>query len=86
MAEFDVHRTHCFRVDEYENEFMGCKYGRDEDCPMKKEYPLDIEALSGANEVMSRYVAYSRERSEPLTFEGLIDYVDIQLKLFKIKQ
>lgn len=36
-----AHDTHCFMVVQPENEFMGCKYGPDEDCPAKKPYPDD---------------------------------------------
>lgn len=39
MSEYGAHKTHCFMIVEPEGEFMGCKYGDDNDCPMKKPYP-----------------------------------------------
>ena len=37
MSEYGTHKAHCFMVVQPENEFMGCKYGQDEDCPIYKE-------------------------------------------------
>ena len=34
--EFGTHDSHCFRWDEYEQEYLGCKYGPDEECPTKR--------------------------------------------------
>lgn len=39
MTEYAAHKTHCFM--EVDGEFMGCKYGPDEECPVKKPYPED---------------------------------------------
>jgi hypothetical protein len=33
--EYLTHKAHCFMVVFPEDEFMGCKYGPDEDCPMR---------------------------------------------------
>lgn len=35
--EYAVHKRHCFRIVQPENVFMGCKYGPDEDCPVKPQ-------------------------------------------------
>jgi hypothetical protein len=32
--EIAVHKAHCFMIVQPENEFMGCKYGPDEECPV----------------------------------------------------
>ena len=37
MSEFGAHKTHCFMIVEPEGEFMGCKYGPDEECPIYHE-------------------------------------------------
>lgn len=31
-----VHKAHCFMIVQPENEFMGCKYGPDSECPANK--------------------------------------------------
>ena len=41
MTSLATHQSHCFMIVQPENEFMGCKYGRDEDCPVRKPYPED---------------------------------------------
>lgn len=43
IPDYGIHKRHCFQIVYPENKFMGCKYGRDEDCPVKKEYPYITE-------------------------------------------
>lgn len=35
--EIAVHRAHCFMIVQPENEYMGCKYGPDEECPVNPQ-------------------------------------------------
>lgn len=37
--EIATHKAHCFMIVQPEGEFMGCKYGLDQDCPARRPYP-----------------------------------------------
>lgn len=46
QVQIGTHRTHCFMMVQPENEFMGCKYGPDEDCPMYEAHKLAEKILN----------------------------------------
>lgn len=46
MTEYKIYKSHCFMIVQPENEFMGCKYGRDEYCPVRATYPESESEIS----------------------------------------
>lgn len=75
-AEYEAHKSHCFMIVQPDNEFMGCKYGDDEDCPMKKNYPLTRDTLLATNETLMQYLKYCKAEGKDSTFNGLLDFID----------
>lgn len=63
--ELATHKAHCFMVVWPENEFMGCKYGPDEDCPakpiIKKNKKLE-EAQRAHRELLNEIEPLQKER------------------------
>lgn len=84
--EYRVHKAHCFMVVQPENEFMGCKYGRDEDCPVRKPYPKDPISSDHRNSLLRVRLAaleqaqrYESSPGDLGDFQDIVDVIDREL-------
>ena len=81
QREYNTHKSHCFR--DVDGEFLGCKYGSDENCPvfperdMLNKWAANFDDAKVIFEFLEWYHSVNQGRKDE---ELVYDYFDIDEK------
>ena len=72
-----THDAHCFKFDEYEEHYQGCKYGLDEECPTFKSLPRFRVHFEQVNQMWLDVNARDINHAIYLAQQEIVEYVPV---------